>query len=145
MNRDQRRRWFVHEEFQESFSRRLLVYWCGTWLAIFAVPICARLIATELPFTLLATELISDMWFPMVMSLMVLPIVFWDSIRFSHRICGPLRRLSNDMQRLSDGDPVGPIKFRQNDFCHELAEKFNQLLRQRTETSSKKELESSSV
>ena len=55
----------VNKELQEGFSRRLLVYGCGTWLAIFAVPICAKLLVTDLPFTELAKQLGSDLWFPM--------------------------------------------------------------------------------
>ena len=145
MKPERRLNWFVNKELQESLSRRLLVYWCGTWLAIFAIPICARLIVSELPFNVLATELVSDLWFPMVMSLLALPIVFWDSIRFSHRIAGPIKRVANDLGRLADGEKVFPVKLRKNDFCHDLADNFNRLRQERSDTSSQEELETSSV
>ena len=86
-----------------------------------------------------------------VMSLLVLPIVFWDSIRFSHRIAGPVKRLGNDFKRLVDGEAVHPIKLRKNDFCHELAENFNRLIEQRVASDSQatdnpeRDLETSSV
>jgi hypothetical protein len=142
---ERRTKWFVNKQLQESLSRRLLVYWCGTWLAIFAIPIVTRLMVSKLPFRVLASELVSDLWFPMVMSLLALPIVFWDSIRFSHRIAGPVKRIGNDMRRLADGEPVFPVKLRANDFCHELAENFNLLLQERSERDSQEVLETSSV
>ncbi len=142
---ERRQKWFVNKELQESLSRRLLVYWCGTWLAIFAVPIFARMLVSTLPFSVLATELVSDLWFPMVMSLLALPVVFWDSIRFSHRIAGPVKRISNDMRRFSEGESVYPVKLRSSDFCHELADNFNQLIQQQSHHRFTEELETSSV
>ncbi len=128
MKPERRFNWMVSKEMQLGFSRRLLVYWCGTWLAIFAVPICARLLVTKLPFSELASELVADMWFPMMMSLLVLPIIFWDSIRFSHRIAGPVCRINRNIKRLVDGESAEQVTLRENDFCQELANDFNRLV-----------------
>jgi hypothetical protein len=145
MKTERRHNWMVNRELQEGFSRRLLVYGCGTWLAIFAVPICAKLLVTDLPFTVLAAQMISDMWFPMTMSLLVFPIVYWDIHRFSHRIAGPLCRINNCMQKFADREKVEPIKLRENDFCKDLAENFNHIILKNSTDMAHEEYETSNV
>ncbi len=126
-NQDQN--WIVDKEIQQGLSRRLLIYWCGTWLAIFALPICVRLLVNQMPPTQLASELLSDMWFPMMMSLLMLPILFWDNIRFSHRIAKPMALISDGMRSLSNNQSVAPIQLGEEDFCHEMAENFNRMVK----------------
>lgn len=145
MKTERRHNWMVNKELQEGFSRRLLVYGCGTWLAIFAVPICAKLLVTDLPFTVLATQLVSDMWFPMMMSLLVFPIIYWDTHRFSHRIAGPIYRINDCMRKFIDREKVAPIKLRKNDFCKDLAENFNQLMQEYSMDKAHEEYETSNV
>ena len=127
MKPERRKIWCVDEQLQMGLCRRLLVYSCATWLAIFAVPICSRMLFTELPFSQLATELVSDFWFPMMMSLLVAPVLLWDSIRFTHRIAGPIHRINRQVKQLADRESVQPIKLRKNDFCHELANDLNRV------------------
>lgn len=141
----QKTNWFTNGELEVSLSRRLMVYWCGTLLAIFTVPILARMTISDVPFDALAHKLVSDMWFPMVMSLLTLPIVFWDSIRFSQRFAGPVKRIGNELRRLADGETVSPVRLRGNDFCHDLADDFNHMMQKRSVNGSHEELETSSV
>ena len=60
-------------------------------------------------------------------SLVLLPLIVWDMIRFSHRVVGPLIRLEREMQRLAEGESVRPLRFRENDYWHGLAKRFNGL------------------
>ena len=145
MKTERRHNWIVDKSLQEGFSRRLLVYGCGTWLAIFAVPICMKLLVTDLPFAELAAQLVSDMWFPMVMSLLVFPIAYWDSHRFSHRIAGPIDRINSCMRKFTDHEEVEPIKLRDHDFCQELVENFNQLMQEYSSDVANEEYETSNV
>ncbi len=142
MNPNRRQKWMVNNGLQQGLCRRLLSYWCGTWLAIFALPICVRLLFSSLSFSQLAAEFVSDLWFPMMMSLLVLPIVIWDSIRFSHRVAGPVIRVGNSMRRLANHQTVSPIQLRKDDFCHDLANDFNQLLKAYSADSQTEEFES---
>jgi len=145
MKTNRRDNWMVDKELQEGFSRRLLVYGCGTWLAIFALPICMKLIVTDLPFSELATQLVSDMWFPMIMSLLVFPIAYWDIHRYSHRVAGPIGRVNSAMRKFTDREKVAPIKLRENDFCQELADNFNQLMQEYSSDVAHEEYETSNV
>jgi hypothetical protein len=145
MKTNRRHNWIVDKDLQEGFSRRLMVYGCGTWLAIFALPICAQLLVSTIPFTELATKLVSDMWFPMMMSLLVFPIIYWDIHRFSHRVAGPICRINDCMRRLIAREQVSPIKLREDDFCKELTENFNHLVQQHSTFVAQEEYESANV
>ncbi len=140
-----RTKWMVDKPLQQGLSQRMLLYWCGTWLGIFAVPICVRFSLSSLPASQLATEMISDLWFPMMMSLLILPIVAWDCMRFSHRVAGPIFRISYEMGRLANGETVAPIRLRENDFCNDLADNFNQIIKMRSADSQTEDSEVSNV
>jgi hypothetical protein len=63
-----------------------------------------------------------------VVLIAMLPAVVYDSFRFSHRLAGPMVRLRSTVHRLAQGEEVEPLKFRQHDYWHELADDFNVLL-----------------
>lgn len=58
----------------------------------------------------------------------VMSVMFLVSIFLSHRIAGPIYKLSRSMELARDGKLDGPIYFRKNDHFQELAELFNSLL-----------------
>jgi nitrogen fixation/metabolism regulation signal transduction histidine kinase len=60
-------------------------------------------------------------------SVLLLPLVLLDCVRFSNRFVGPLFRLGRAMDRLADGQRVHNIVFRQGDFWFQLAQTFNRL------------------
>jgi nitrogen fixation/metabolism regulation signal transduction histidine kinase len=60
-------------------------------------------------------------------SVLLLPLVLLDCVRFSNRFVGPLLRLGRAMDRLSEGQRVHNIVFRQGDFWFNLAQTFNRL------------------
>ncbi len=56
------------------------------------------------------------------------PVLAWDTIRFSHRLVGPLFRLRKLMQAIAAGEPISPLKLRDGDFPTELCDDFNRML-----------------
>jgi hypothetical protein len=58
----------------------------------------------------------------------LLPVMAWDTIRFSHRLVGPLVRFRKAMQDLAAGQPVRAIKLREGDFLGDLRDDFNKML-----------------
>jgi hypothetical protein len=109
-----RRIFLIDKRFQLRLATRLIGYWVFMWSLVFGLPIVMvfgyQLVATRLPVYELFTGIISDFWFPVVMSLLVAPIVIRDSIRFSHRVAGPLFRLHRDLGLFLDGKPVQAIR-----------------------------------
>ncbi len=132
MNKNKRKQVVVDEELQYGLSRRLVTYWAFTWFLVFALPITVRMFSATLPFNELAREVMSDFWFPMLVSIFLLPIVIWDSLRFSNRFAGPAFRISRTIREMADDQPVRTISLRHKDFCGELAGSVNYLIDKRS-------------
>ena len=66
---------------------------------------------------------------PVIVCLLVLvPVMAWDAIRFSHRLVGPLVRIRKTIQAISEGESVRPIKLRDDDYLTEMRDDFNKML-----------------
>lgn len=57
----------------------------------------------------------------------VLPIAALYLVRFTHRCVGPIIRLRRALKELATGECNAPLKFRDSDYWHDLAEDFNQV------------------
>lgn len=57
----------------------------------------------------------------------VLPIAALHLVRFTHRCVGPIVRLRRALKELASGETSTPLKFRDSDYWHDLAEDFNQV------------------
>jgi methyl-accepting chemotaxis protein len=62
-----------------------------------------------------------------LLQLAVMSVMFLVSIFLSHRIAGPIYKLSRSMELARDGKLEGPIFFRKNDHFQEVAQIFNSL------------------
>lgn len=60
--------------------------------------------------------------------LIVVPVMGWDAIRFSHRLVGPLVRFRRAAQDIARGETVRPIKLRDGDYLNEFRDEFNHML-----------------
>lgn len=49
-------------------------------------------------------------------------------IFFSHRVAGPIYKMTKELKRMSDDGEAMPVSFRKNDFFHELQDAFNAFL-----------------
>jgi hypothetical protein len=58
----------------------------------------------------------------------LMPIMAYDALRFSHRLVGPMVRFRKAMNAIAEGEPVRPIKLREDDFLTELRDDFNKML-----------------
>lgn len=64
----------------------------------------------------------------LVLLLVLVPVMAWDSVRFTHRLVGPMVRFRKTMQAIADGEPVRPIKLREGDYLTDLRDDFNRML-----------------
>ena len=121
-----RRHFFVDPSIQGALILRIVVYWTTSMVAMAAMILCWR-IETGTPATLWSR--LGETAFycgPIVIvSLLLLPLVVVDMIRFSNRFVGPLLRLRRSMRQLARGQRVEPIEFRRKDLWRELAADFN--------------------
>jgi nitrogen fixation/metabolism regulation signal transduction histidine kinase len=60
--------------------------------------------------------------------LLLVPVIAWDAIRFTHRLVGPMVRFRNTMQTIAEGETVRPIRLREGDYLTDLRDDFNHML-----------------
>jgi nitrogen fixation/metabolism regulation signal transduction histidine kinase len=58
----------------------------------------------------------------------LLPVFVVDTVKISHRFAGPIYSLRRAIREITQGKPARKLKFRTNDFWHELSEDFNAML-----------------
>src|SRR5690606_19256934 len=71
---------------------------------------------------------IYDFWPTLLCFVIVVPVLCWDAVRFSHRLVGPIFRFRKTIHALANGEPVRPIKLRNGDFLTEMKDDMNLLL-----------------
>jgi hypothetical protein len=124
----QRKRLFVEPKVQGRLVLRVVLYWIVCLSGITLMLLCWRIVTG--PARIFYTHF-DDMWFhygPALMaSLVLLPLVIIDVIRFSNRFVGPMMRLQRSMRQLAGGEDVEPIDFRNGDFWREFIKEFNAL------------------
>jgi len=127
---DRRQKLFVEPRMQGLLIFKIVLYWVNAFLTIGLV-MAAWHAYIDLPQTSL--ELLSDMWGSigpaLVASLLLLPLIVMDCVRWSNRYAGPMVRLHDALRDLAEGKPVEPLSFRQGDLWFEMAEHFNRLAR----------------
>ena len=124
----QRKKHFVDSQVQGAILRQAALYWlCGS--AVFTIVV---FIFRIVPPWLVSGELdAKNVWrqlAPMaISSAVLLPIVMYRAILFSHRFVGPMVRFRSVLRQLARGEFVGPIKLRRHDFWQEVANEINQV------------------
>lgn len=126
---NQRRRLMIDPKLQGDLVFRVACYWLACVLAVaFIASAPALLTAGEgRTWQVLANRALWAAGPSLLASLFLLPALLLDALRFSLRFAGPMKRLRSEVRRLADGQWQGPIKFRQGDYWHELAEEINRI------------------
>lgn len=127
MAEDRKKVWV--DPFQTKLSLRI-----GAYLVVFFVVFCNFLFAWKMleegpidPAQQFLDTLRSNA--PVLICLIVLvPVMAWDTIRFSHKLVGPVIRFRKTLQEMADGEPVRPIKLRDGDYLTEMRDEFNRML-----------------
>lgn len=124
-----RKKTFVDPKVQGALVRRLVFHWCAFIGVAALVAFCLQVLSN--PFRSLQEHAQQVWWthgpFLLVM-FFLLPVFILDTIKLSHRFAGPIYRLRNVVRGLANGDEFKPLKFREIDFWHGLADDFNQMV-----------------
>jgi hypothetical protein len=127
MAEDRKKVWV--DPFQTKLSLRI-----GGYLMVFLVVFCNFLFAWKMieegpvnPGQQFLDTLRTNV--PVIICLFVLvPVMAWDTIRYSHKLVGPLVRFRKTLREMADGEPVRPIKLRDGDYLTDLRDDFNKML-----------------
>jgi hypothetical protein len=127
--KNRRKHTFVDPAVQGGLVLRIVMYWLVYMIDVgVALVIWWLLDAPARDFNLGLDQMRYAYMPLLVLSILLLPMVIMDIIRFSHRFVGPLLRLRRSMRQLARGEYVAPIKFRRTDFWQDLADEFNAVL-----------------
>ena len=128
MSTTRRRTVLIDQKVQVAIIQRCVVYWLYCLLTVSVMMFGWTLYhSPPRPLGELTLELLEKFAPALALSLLLLPIVLIDVIRFSQAFVGPVHRVRCSMHRLAQGERVEPLAFRENDFWPDLAESFNQL------------------
>jgi hypothetical protein len=123
-----RKQIYVDGSVQGALVVRAGIYWLFCILSIVTFTAC-WIVLTERPANSL--ELFSRLrtgYAPAFLaSLIMLPIVLLDIVRFSNRFAGPLYRIRSTVKAMADGHSTAPVKLREADFWKDFADDFNRL------------------
>jgi len=129
MTQRKRQQLFVEKPVQGSLLIRVAGYWLFCLLTVTLWLLCWSIVSGP-PRPAWVT--LGDIWYryapALVASILLLPMVVVDAIRWSNRFVGPILRFRRSLQRLAAGETVTPIHFREGDYWHDITEHFNIVL-----------------
>jgi signal transduction histidine kinase len=122
-----RRQFIVNWTVQSGYAANLLV----RWGALMAVVGCCTVLIQALACAALNTletslTLRTAIWAFIGTSLILTPVLVWDSIKMSHRFVGPIVRMKAVIRGISEGK-YQTIKLRESDYWHDIADELNRL------------------
>ena len=127
MGEDRKKVW-IHD-IQTRLFFRMGVYWLIYQVSLWNLVFVWRLLQ-EGPGNLVEqyTRFCLDFAPVLVGCLLLVPVLAWDAVKFTHRVVGPLHRFRTTIRALAAGEPVRPIRLRDGDFLSDMRDDFNQML-----------------
>ncbi len=125
-NNRPKRKQLLTDRVQVALMVRATSYWLYCLLTLTLMTLCWRIANTE-PQTFHSHlhALKRDFAPAAAASLILLPIVLIDVLRFSNRFTGPMVRVRRMLKSMIEGQPVQPIAFRDGDFWDDFAIDIN--------------------
>ena len=125
---NKRRKYFINPALQGAVLRQVVYFWLGGVVTYAFVIFTCRIV----PYLFSGADVSPGrLWYHLapavVASAVLLPLVLFLAVRFSHRFAGPMIRFQRTVKQLAAGEAVGPIKLRRHDFWEEFAGDLNQL------------------
>jgi nitrogen fixation/metabolism regulation signal transduction histidine kinase len=125
MKKDNRRRqYWIDPSFQGRYMAQIL----ELGLAVVVVTIVVTL---AVAFALISPGFEFGMGWPRIFGIfgtmlaLCLVVTGWLGVRISHRLCGPIYRMRQDLAAIRDGKDARPIKLRDGDAYQDLADEIN--------------------
>ncbi|TWT66989.1 hypothetical protein Pla123a_44180 [Posidoniimonas polymericola] len=128
MKKTKRRRLLVDSKLQGALLCRVTGYWCLSLLVLVAlVAVQVTLFSKEVDWSVTVNRTLQAFGPSLLATLLLLPLLLLDALRFSLRFAGPMQRLRGEVHKLANGEWDGPIKFRGRDYWHDLGVEINRV------------------
>lgn len=133
MSKHLRRRVFVDRKVQGSLVAGMVRYWLLSMAAAGGLTVLGWIFIFPGVGAFVGPDAFMTQVFPMALigigaSALVLPVLLFDLVRVSHKFAGPLLRLKNSMSEVAAGGELNRVEFRDEDYWHDVAEAYNQML-----------------
>ncbi|XZE22543.1 hypothetical protein SH449x_002473 [Pirellulaceae bacterium SH449] len=137
-----RSRLFIDSPVQMMLVGRVLLHWLIFFGLFFLTLLTIEYFLRDPGVTLLdcVSNIRTKHSVVIVLSIALLPVFLYDTIKMSNRFVGPIYRFRKNLKSLAEGKAVEEMNFRNKDFWAELSSDFNQVakrLNQQTNTSSR--------
>jgi len=127
MTEKRRRIWI--DRFQTLLLLRIAAYCLAYQVAVWFVFAAWRQLFAALEVTYGPLSAAGN-WATLALVLLVVaPVLAYDTVRFAHRLVGPLVRFRKTMRAIADGDSVSLVRLRKGDFLLGMEEDFNAMLK----------------
>lgn len=81
-------------------------------------------------FRFLLEQQTSLNWCWFIVSILAVTVIIVSGMYLSHRVAGPIHHLQEHMEKIAKGESAGEVQFRKQDYFPELADAYNQQLKE---------------
>lgn len=124
-----RSRFFIDSPVQMMLVGRVLFHWLVFFGLFFLTLLTIEYFLRDPGVTLLdcVSNIRSKHSVVIVLSIALLPVFLYDTIKMSNRFVGPIYRFRKNLKSLAEGKAVEEMSFRTKDFWADLSSDFNQV------------------
>ncbi|MBT4864778.1 MAG: hypothetical protein HON53_06580 [Planctomycetaceae bacterium] len=135
----QRKQVYVSRAIQGRIVSKLAMYWATYHLALwhgmflfhyflYRSQLMADPQMATIPFGTQYSQFMSQNYSMLMCAAAVFPLIFWDMMKVTHRVAGPLVRFAHTLSELKQGKKVRPVTLREGDMLTEFRDDFNEYL-----------------
>ncbi|MGI9457346.1 MAG: hypothetical protein ACR2NU_12350 [Aeoliella sp.] len=128
MKTHKRKRLMVDPKLQIAVLCRVTMYWLVA-VTVLCLMAAVQVVLTDsaVGYELLANRVMIAFGPALIASVIALPLLLFDCVRFTNKFAGPMHRLRREVKQLADTGKAEPMDFRKGDFWYDLAVQFNRL------------------
>lgn len=128
MNTSKRNRLLVDPKVQTPLLCRVAFYWVVSLLLMgLLISIQIGLGSRSASFDVKIMRMLVAFGPALITSVMLLPLLLFDCVRYSNRFAGPMLRLRREFAKLAETGQADQLDFREGDFWKDLADQFNRI------------------
>jgi hypothetical protein len=126
---EKRQQILIDPEVQVDLLWQATKYWFFCLLTVALFIFCWSIVTSENQGAIAIFNSLCFQYGPAAAaSVIMLPLIYYDLLRVSHRFAGPIFKLRRELRKIAAGEKIGPIGFREDDYWHDLASDFNAAL-----------------
>ena len=135
-----RNKLFVDAPVQMMLVTRVLIHWVIFFSLFFLTLLTIEYFLRDPGVTIVDCigNIVTKHAIVVVLSLALLPVFLYDTIKMSHRFAGPIYRFRKSLKTLAEGQSVEEMVFRGKDFWSDLSNDFNRVAKKLNQHTSSK-------